>query len=152
MEAVEVVSVVRTSGVSLVGLDWQLFDKTATLRFRKHSGGHLVMRLDGVHLFATRQSMIGQRYIPLQEESWEDWEVRYFDILTKGEFLDRFLDQLLGLPAHVMVYNLSGAGMESAEFVRPVHLVMLTGGGALDAVCEAVQIVGAEMAEHLHGL
>ena len=35
-------------------------DQTAVLRFRDPAGGSLVVRLDGLHLVATRQSLLGE--------------------------------------------------------------------------------------------
>jgi hypothetical protein len=135
----EVVNTVRTTATALVGFDWRPFDRAASLRFRTHDGGHLGLRIDGVHLLAARQALLGRwDYISVGEEHWEDWGVHYFDILIGGEFLERFLGQQLGLPSHVFVYSLSGAAVGSAGFVRPIHLALVTGGGDLDLVCEVV--------------
>lgn len=70
----------------------------------------------------------GWDYPPFGAESWEDWLVHHFDILSGGEFLERFLAQQLGLPSHIIVYSLNSAGLESPEFVRPVHVMLVTGG------------------------
>jgi hypothetical protein len=143
MSVAEVVEAVAANAAALVGLDWRPFDRTATLHFRTHEGGRLGLRLEGVHLFAARQSLLVRwGYIPLGEEHWEDWQVHYFGILTGGEFLERFLGQRLGLPSHVVLYDLGGVAIGSGRFVCPVHVTLVTGGGHLDAVCEAVKMLG----------
>jgi hypothetical protein len=145
MSVAGAVKAVAANAAALVGLEWRPFDRTATLHFRTHEGGRLGLRLEGVHLFAARQSLLGRwGYFPLGEDQWEDWTVRYFDILTGGEFLEQFLGQRLGLPSHVVLYDLGGVPVGSSRFVCPVHVALVTGGGHLDAVCEVVQVLGPD--------
>jgi hypothetical protein len=145
MGTADVVTAIRATAAALVGLDWRPFDQTAALRFRSHAGNRFSLRLDGVHLFAARQSLLGPPgYLPPSEQFADDWAVLYFDVLAGGEFLDRFLAGQLGLPSQVVPYSLNGAGMGSAGFVRPVHLSLMAGGGNLDVVCEVVQLAGSD--------
>lgn len=141
MGNIEVVNAVRATATALVGLDWQPFARTANLRFRSHASDRFFLGLDGVHLITVRQSLLGPpNAVPPSEEFSEDWPVVYFDIQTKGDFLDWFLDGQRGLPSHVIPYSLNGVEQMSAEVVRPVHLSLLAGRGNLDVVCEAIEL------------
>jgi hypothetical protein len=135
MSTLDVERVVCSTAAALIGLEWQPFDRTAVLRFRAHTGESFALRLDGVHLLAARQSLLGRwHYSPLGEEHWEDWSVNYFEISSRGEFLEQFLAGQLGLPSQVVVYSLGRVNVDSARFVRPVHMALVTGGGNLAAL------------------
>lgn len=144
MGTADVVSAIRTTAAALVGFDWQPFGRSARLRFRSYGGDLFAVRLAGIHLLSTRQSLLGPSvYLPPSEQFAEDWAVLDFEISASGEFLDQFLAGQLGLMSQVIPYSLSGAVVGSDGFVRPVHVSLVTGGGSLDIVCEKVELIGS---------
>jgi hypothetical protein len=146
MKPDELVNHVRNNATAMVGLDWQPFCRILQIRFRSYTGDSFGLHVTGVHLFSTRQSLIGQwDYNPLTEDHWEDWEIHYFDLLAESELLKRLLDQSLGTPSQVMVHSLNGEPIESARFTRPMHLALVCGGGHMDILCEGIELMGIKL-------
>lgn len=132
---------------SLVGMEWCPFSRDALLHFR---GGNdqCVLTVTGIHLFATRQSLLGRHdYIPIDETNHEDWFVEYLAIHSDGSFLQNFLDSKLGFDSSVMLYGTNGTPKGSTSFQSPVHLTLVLGGGNLDVICESLDLMDANNAK-----
>lgn len=99
------------------------------------------LRLDGVHFFGSRQSMIGRHlYHPPSYEFREDWGVDYFDIVPDSPFLAAFLDRRLGFPGDIMLYDTRGNSGAALPQTGPVHVAVYSNGGYFDIVCETVTL------------
>lgn len=138
----EIVAKVSQMRGYLVGFEWPVFGTTAQLRIcddissTTHSG---TLKLDGVHLLMTRQSMMcKQFYNPPSLAMREDWDINYFEILPDSPFLTAFLQKGLGLQTDVVLYDAKRVEIRPDTGRKPVHVSMCTGGGHLDVVCEEI--------------
>ena len=98
------------------------------------------MKLTGIHLWATRQSLLGTNLaLPITEDQWEDWFVHYFAITNASDFLASFMRRTLGFDSHIRLYDLNGIAADSSQFGKPCHVQFVLGGGHLDVICQSVE-------------
>jgi len=140
----EIVAKVNEMRGYLVGLEWPVFGTSAQLRICDDivSTTHAAtLKLDGVHLLMTRQSMMGRQFHSVPSLAMrEDWGINYFEILPDSAFLTAFLQKGLGLKTDVVLYDTKQVAIKSDTGRKPVHLSMCTGGGHLDVVCEEISL------------
>lgn len=129
-------------GVALIGMEGDPFDSTVCFNFRDCSGSTFSVRLIGVHLLTTRRSLCVQAPpAKLAEGQWENWYVHYFEVMSDSELLRQFLQKELRFAIGITPFSLNGADESRSEFVKPVHVALLAGDGAVEAICESVEVV-----------
>jgi hypothetical protein len=96
------------------------------------AGRSVVLKLRGVHLLCTRQSLAGPERNDLLEEDLVD----YFEITDSSALLERLGRGDLGLIGDVMLYDLAGRAKQAPGFSRPVHVNVNCTDGILDVICE----------------
>jgi hypothetical protein len=124
---------------SIVGIEWTPYSTRATLRLRGETGRQAALLLDGVHLFMTRQTMLGRpSSSAIDLDRWEDWVIDHLDILGDSPFLTHFLSGDLGSPCGVEPYDTQGRPLDAGT--RPVHVTISAGEGAMDFICETIEL------------
>jgi hypothetical protein len=138
----QIIERVYANGAALIGMETLPFGEQMVLRFRGVTGPAWGVRLVGLHLCTMRQSFFGiYNQSTLEEGHWEDWLVHYFDISSDTELFRQFLRKEIRFSVGVSLHDSKGRDELSPEFVHPVHVALLAGSGALEAICEKVEVV-----------
>ena len=122
----------------LVDLQHAPFSKQGTLIFRLN-GQRLRVDLKGIHFWSTRQSLLGiDRYVPISEKCFEAWNVHVAAIHGNCKFLTNFVNNSLDLESKVCLYDSDEKTFSDGSYKQPMHLLIVTGGGHLDVLCETI--------------
>jgi hypothetical protein len=124
---------------ALTNIEWEPFRQDAVLQFSGDGSGEeqVLLRLTGVHYFATRQSLLGGPVMNYPEERTVD----YFGIFDDSEFLRQFLAGGILHEGQIIVYDMGGSGSTIPGFTKPLHVNVNCSDGILDVICEQVDVV-----------
>jgi len=129
---------IRAMVPTLTRLDYCPFTQECKLEFHDGRAKRAVLKLSGIHFWATRQSPLGAVTSELPSV---DCSVDFFDISGNTPFLTAFLNGDLPLEGSVTIYDCAGNSQDSRDFVSPVHVNVNCTDGILDVICERVEMV-----------
>jgi hypothetical protein len=121
---------------SLLRVSWSVFSREGELGIG-YGQETAVIRLRGIHFFASRQSLIG----PAPKSALGDGcTIEYLMVTDEGAFLEAYLSERLGFDCSVKPQDIGGRTSDDAQFVIPVYLNLMCSDGVLDIVCESVEM------------
>ena len=140
MEAIrQIVEHVAVMAPVLTSIKWEPFRQDAILEFSDESE-HLRVRLNGIHLLASRQLPAYADAMSLPDEN----DVEYFDVFDVSDdspFLREFIAGRVFSPAEIVLYDTHHRTVKDSSFTKPVHVLLSSTDGVLDVICEEVDLV-----------
>ena len=138
MERIEqIISKVNQLASALTRIQWEPFRQDAILEFSIAGNDKkpILLRLVGIHFFATRQSLLGGPVMDCPEER----RVDFFGIFDDSPFIRQFIKGEIKYCGQVIVYDRHGRTIGESNFTKPLYINVNSSDGILDVVCENVE-------------
>jgi hypothetical protein len=120
----------------LTSIQWEPLRQNAILEFSDDSPEQekIFLHLNGIHFFATRQSLLGGPHMNHPSER----RVDFFEIFRDSPFLRQFLNDEVRFCGQIFIYDSCGCSIGEQNFMKPLHVNVNYSDGILDVICESV--------------